>query len=210
MAVVIPKELFSMLENAGKTMVYPAKSKIFTQGDKASDFYIVEKGRVRVYSLSAKGKERTVEVLGAGRIFGDSSFIAGSHRKVSIEAVTDCKVICCCTEELINLCSASQQLMRLVFQHMADTCNYLTAQLVQSNHYNSTQKVCAFLLEESAVRKETALPYTHDEIAASVALNRVTVSRIMSVLQKEKFVEYSYGYVKICDREGLAAQLTEE
>ena len=209
MSVVIPKEFFSVLESSGKLEYYTKKSKIFTQGDTAANFYIVVKGRVRVFSISANGKERTLEILEEGRIFGDSSFLANSRRNVTIEAVTDCCVISCRAEDIITMCTQSQQLMRLIFQHMTDTCNYLTSQILLNNNYNSTQKVCAFLLSESANRNKISIPYTHDEIAASVALNRVTVSRIISQLKEQQIISVNYGTVEILDAERLKRLLPD-
>ena len=209
MAVVIPKELLSVLRMSGEKEVHKSKSKVFTQGEEASHFFIITKGRVRVYTILANGKERTIEVLEEGRIFGDSSFLTDKKREVTIEAVIDSEVICYRAEELIDMCSKSEQLMRLVFQHMADTCNYLTRQIVQSSQYNSIQKVADFLLTESKTRHQSILPYTHEEIAASIALNRVTVSRIISKFKSEGLVDVKYGNIEICDRNALKNLLAD-
>lgn len=210
MAVIIPAEFLSVLSTTGTTQFYRPKAKIFTQGDIASNFYVVAKGRVRVYTISPDGQERTIEILEAGRIFGDSSFIANSRRTVTIEAVVGSQIVCLQTEQLVGLCAASKQLMELVFQHMAQTCNYLTHQIVQGGHYDSTQKVAAFLLGESANRGTDSLPYTHQDIAESVALNRVTVSRVMSKLKQQGMVEIKYGHIKITDRTSLKNLLPRE
>ena len=203
MAVVIPKELLSVFRMSGEKEIHKAKSKIFTQGEEASHFFIITKGRVRVYTILSNGKERTIEVLEEGRIFGDSSFLTDKKREVTIEAVVDSDVICYRSEELIDMCTKSESLMRLIFQHMADTCNYLTRQIVQSSQYNSIQKVAYFLLTESHTRHQDTLPYTHEEIAASIALNRVTVSKIISKFKTEGLVDVKYGYIEICDRDAL-------
>lgn len=210
MAVLIPEEIITFLKKSGETEIHPAGSKVFTEGEEASHFFIVAKGRVRVYTVSANGKERTIEVLEAGRIFGDSSFLFNSKREVTIEAVIPSEVICIKSEELIEMCTKSQQLMKLVFQHMADTCNYLTHQIIQSSHYDSTQKVADFLLNESKIRKLDILPYTHEEIAASTSLNRVTVSRIISKFKDNGFIVVNYGHIEILDRNALEKILPDK
>ena len=68
MAVSIPNDLLLFLKESSESQVYQAGTKIFMQGDIASHFYIIVKGRVRVYTVSVSGKERTVEVLEAGRV----------------------------------------------------------------------------------------------------------------------------------------------
>ena len=210
MHVVIPQELFPLIAAEGSTEMHPPKSKIFTQGEIANHFYIVEKGRVRVYTITQNGQERTIEILETGRIFGDSSFLLNSRRTVTIEAVVTSEIICCDTEKLIELCTKSSQLMRLVFQHMAQTCNYLTHQIIQGSHYDSQQKVVDFLLNEAASRGTNTLPYTHEEIAASTSLNRVTVSRVISKLKQQEIIGVKYGYIEIINPHQLRKLLPDE
>lgn len=199
MAVVIPEKLISMLRVSGKTDIYKPKTKIFSQGESASGFYIISSGRVRVYTITDAGYERTIEILEVGRIFGDSSFLSNAYRFVNIEAVIACEIISFTADELITLCTKSEELMKLIFQHMADTCNYLTKQLIQTTSYDSTQKIAAFLLNESENRRQTVLPYSHEEVAASVGLNRVTVSRVISNLKKQQIIRVGYRTIEICD-----------
>lgn len=199
MSVIISEKLISLLRTSGNIEIYTPKAKIFIQGELASGFYIVSSGRIRVFTITTDGHERTIEILEAGRIFGESSFLSNAYRSVNIEAVITSEIIKCTTEELITLCAKSEELLRLLFQHMADTCNYLTEQLVQATYYDSIQKVAAFLLNESANRHQTILPYSHEELAASVGLNRVTVSRIIAKLKKQQLIDVKYRTIEVCD-----------
>ncbi|MBQ1280894.1 MAG: Crp/Fnr family transcriptional regulator [Oscillospiraceae bacterium] len=210
MPVVIPETLLSLLHTAGTTARYAPKAPIFIQGELASDFYIIAGGRVRVFTVTADGHERTLEILGVGRVFGESSFLSNACRTVNIEAVTESEIIKYTAQELLALCTKSEALLRLLFQHMADTCNYLTAQLVQASDYDSTQKVAAFLLRESANRQQRVLPYSHEELAASVGLNRVTVSRVIANLKKQQLVRVTYRAIELCDAAGLSRLLPEK
>lgn len=207
MPVIIPDILISTLRASGNTALYPPGDPIFAQGEAASDFYIISAGRVRVYTITAGGDERTIEILEAGRVFGDSSFLTNACRSVNIEAVIASEIIRLTTEELIRLCTCSEELLRLIFQHMADTCNYLTAQIIQGTYCDAAQKVAAFLLNESANRGRRTLPYSHEEIAASVGLNRVTVSKVLSKFKKQQLVGISYRSVEILDPLRLEALL---
>lgn len=210
MPVIIPQKLFPLIVAEGSTEIHLPKSKIFTQGEVANHFYIVIKGRVRVYTITQNGQERTIEILETGRIFGDSSFLVNSRRTVTIEAVITSEVIRCDTEKLIELCTKSTPLMRLIFQHMAQTCNYLTHQIIQGSHYDSQQKVADFLFNESTSRGTNMLPYTQEEIAASTSLNRVTVSRVISKLKQQEIIGVKYGYIEIINRHQLRKLLPDD
>lgn len=197
MAIQIPEKYFSVFLSAGRVEELPAGTNIFMQGDAASDLYLITKGRVRAFTLSPAGKETTLEVMEAGRIFGELSLLSGSCRSVSIQTVTDCQIVTAATEKLLPLCLDSEELTMLIFRHMADACNYLTHQISRLVQYDSVQKVADFLLCESESRKSAALPYTHQEIADSVSLNRVTVSRILSDFKEKGWIGSHYGSIFI-------------
>lgn len=197
MAIQIPEKYFSVFLSAGRAEELPAGTNIFMQGDAASDLYLITRGRVRAFTLSPAGKETTLEVMEAGRIFGELALLSGSYRSVSIQTVTDCQIVTASTEKLLPLCLDSEELTMLIFRHMADTCNYLTHQISRLVQYDSVQKVADFLLCEAESRGCTKLPYTHQEIADSVSLNRVTVSRILSDFKEKGWIDSHYGSISI-------------
>ena len=197
MAIQIPEKYFSVFLSAGRAEELPAGTNIFMQGDAASDLYLITRGRVRAFTLSPAGKETTLEVMEAGRIFGELALLSGSYRSVSIQTVTDCQIVTASTEKLLPLCLDSEELTMLIFRHMADTCNYLIHQISRLVQYDSVQKVADFLLCEAESRGCTKLPYTHQEIADSVSLNRVTVSRILSDFKEKGWIDSYYGSISI-------------
>lgn len=197
MSVQIPEKYFTVFYAAGRAAEFPAGANVFMQGDAASDLFLITKGRVRAFALSPAGKETTLEVMEAGRIFGELALLSGSFRSVSIMTVTDCQIVTAPTEKLLPLCLDSEELTMLIFRHMADTCNYLTHQISRLVQYDSVQKVADLLLCESESRGCAELPYTHQEIADSVSLNRVTVSRILSDFKEKGWIDSHYGSVSI-------------
>lgn len=207
MAVRIPEKYFPTFFAVGQAQRLPAGATVFMQGDPASNIYLIAKGRVRAFATSPSGRETTLEVLERGRLFGDSSFLSGTYRSVSIQTVTDSEIVAAATDKLFSVCQSSDELTKFIFQHMADTCNYLTHQITRLVHYNSVQRVADFLLCESERRKSSLLPYTHEEIANSVSLNRVTVSRILSDFKAHGWIESRYGSISIADRAQLSALL---
>lgn len=213
MPVHIPTTYVSLFRSIGRSRRMPPEAVVFLQGDPASHLYLVASGRVRAFALSPSGQEITLEVLEAGRIFGDTSFLSGIPRSVTIQTITETEIIVCRAEALIRLCHQSEELMLLLFQHMAETCNYLIHQVTRLVHYDSRQKVADLLLCESASRGRVSpsaeLPYTHEEIARSVSLNRVTVSRILGEFKAKGMIGSRYGRITLLDRAALAALLPD-
>lgn len=196
MAIYVDEKYFPILAECGEVRTYPEGSSIFVQEEKADEVYIIESGRVRAGASTKDGRELTFEVLLKGRIFGDASFLSHSIRSASITAITDARIIVCDTEALIPLLQQHQDLLLIMLQHLTDTCSTLAHQLIRSNLFTAEQKVADILLHlQHDFTKD--IPYTHEDIAESLGLNRVTVSKILHQMKKDHIIDYAYGTIHV-------------
>ena len=208
MAVTIPEKYFPLFEQNGILKTYREGENIFTASEKADYVYLVYSGRIRVYSITSAGREITFEVLRKGRLFGDSAFITHAVRRVSICAVTDTVLIQAEPGRMISVLCSHPDLLRLVLEHLSETTNELTHQIIRFTSYDSQMKVADFLLENTS-EKSPDLSYTQEDIAVSLSMNRVTVARIMHAFKEKKWIDYSYGLVTVLQRKELKKLLPE-
>lgn len=61
---------------------------IFHEGDPASAFYLVKQGRVKIYKMSASGREQVLSILGDGQIFGDVPVFDGGPYPATAATMT--------------------------------------------------------------------------------------------------------------------------
>ena len=185
----------------GTTKRYLAGEYIFTRGKLASTVYLIKSGRVLVTTSLGDGRMLTFSVLKKGSIFGDGAFADHYLREVDISAVTDVEVIVCETKDLLPLLCENQALLLMLLRHMAELSNEMAHQLVRLAHYDGKQKVVDYILVNAGATG--SLPYTHNDIANCLGMNRVTVSRIMQELRAEGLLNYAYRKVTVLDRDGL-------
>ncbi len=69
------------------TRDYKAGETIFREGDSGSEFYVVQRGQVRILSGN-----RLLETLGGNEIFGEMALIDSSPRRATVVAETDVTV----------------------------------------------------------------------------------------------------------------------
>jgi len=69
------------------TRDYKAGEMIFREGDPGTEFYVVQRGRVRVLAGN-----RLLETLGENEIFGEMALIDASPRSATVAADTDVTV----------------------------------------------------------------------------------------------------------------------
>lgn len=205
----IPEKYFDIFCKIGVQKSYQKGEIIYLQNDSADYLYLILSGRVRVYTLSASGRETTLEIIEKGRIFGESSFLNEHVRPTTVSAVNQVLLVSCSIQKLVPLLSESPELMTLLFQHLSETCNHLSRKIYRLTNYDCYQRVSSFLLEETSFPNkdkgiaENVLPYTHKEIAETLGMNRVTVSRVLSHLASQNLIQNNYGKIKILDREKL-------
>ena len=91
----LSKEQLASVAKAMESVSYPEGEAICRQGARGDFFYIIEHGKVRVVSTSAKvtgeaeGEASEIGVLGAGKYFGELALLGDSPRAASCVAATE-------------------------------------------------------------------------------------------------------------------------
>lgn len=205
----LKEDLFIYFKKAGREVSYHPKEIIYLQEDSSDALFLVINGRVRVYTLTSEGKDITLDVLDKGRIFGDSSFVQCSSRPTTVEAITEVTLIKCKLVDFFPYLQDSYNLTISLLEIMSDTCNYLTNSIKKAYSYNRYEKVAAFLLEltkQDNVDRgiiNSIIPYTHEDIANSVGLARVTVSKILKEFELKGYIKNSYRKIHVIDKKAL-------
>lgn len=211
--VKIQEELFHYFENAGTKVTYHPQDLIYMQEDDAQSLYLITKGRVRVYLLTATGEEITLEILDKGRIFGESSFFQNGLRPTTVTAITDVELISCRLDDLYPYLCTSKELTVSLLQLMSQTCDYVTSLLKKSYIYNRQEKVASFLLEQTSQDYpekgiiNNIIPYSHEEIALLIGLSRVTVTKVLNEFAKKGYINIAYKKIHVVNKKEISLLL---
>lgn len=164
---------------------------------------LIVSGRVRVYCSAPSGKELTLQIVEKGRLIGETSFLHFSDAYASVCAVNDVTLISCSVERLIPFIAGSEDSLKIILQYLTETNISLARHIKRIAIYNSRQKVASFLFYETqtdnpsgGIRNHT-LPYTHEELAVCLGMNRVTVTRILSSFRKLGYIRTAYGKITV-------------
>ena len=100
-ALIRKSELFSSLRqdeidfviSFSDTLNLPKKELLFSSGEKASHFYILISGEIRVYKRNNDGSEEEMAQFTSGDIIGEFDFVRGAEYDADAEAVKNSQLI---------------------------------------------------------------------------------------------------------------------
>lgn len=206
----------AQLERIGVAVGLQPGEMLYFQGDPADRVFYIKKGRLRVFQVTPSGREVTVDVVEAGHLIGESGLVPESLRPACIQAVNAVQLISVRTEELLRHLAAEPELALHFLQQCSETMDRLAARLYEQCLLDRYGKVASFMLDLTATdspEKGTVggiLPYTHENIADSLGLNRTTVTGVLSRFENSGWIESGYRWVRVKDRAALEAFVQEQ
>jgi CRP/FNR family transcriptional regulator, cyclic AMP receptor protein len=79
--------------NEVKEEKYAKGEIIFREGDKDFHFYILQQGKVQIFSTTPEGRKVAIAVIEEGEAFGEFSLLDSAPRSASAMAMTECVIM---------------------------------------------------------------------------------------------------------------------
>ena len=198
------------LARAAPMKVVEAGTIFYSPEDPAEVLFILKKGRVKLYQLTADGRTLTMHIYEAGSIFGEMSLLGQGMHGAFAQALTPC-VLCLMSRDHVQqllfgnpriamriaaalgerLINAENRLLDFAFRRVPERLARLLLQLAQP-HRNLLS-----LSQRMEVR------YTHEELADMLGTTRETVTKLLNEMRGRGLVALQRGRVTLLDMDGL-------
>ncbi|MCH5298881.1 MAG: Crp/Fnr family transcriptional regulator [Ruminococcus sp.] len=200
----IHREIQRIFESEPATKKLTKGDIIYYQGDKAESFYYLKKGRVRVYMTSPDGVEKTLSTATQGEILGEAAFFDKMPRVSSASALTSTELVAINEPKLVTLIKESPQLALELLEIQATRIRQLSTQIDAMTFLQADGRIAQLLLQSAHTEdgKQT-VSLTHEEIASTVGVSRVTVSNILNDFAKNGYVKTKYRKVVVLNTNAL-------
>ncbi|HHX35624.1 MAG TPA: Crp/Fnr family transcriptional regulator [Gammaproteobacteria bacterium] len=167
---------------------------LIRQGQPAERFFLVLKGRVKLYRISADGQEKVVEIIQAGQTFAEAvMFMQRSEYPVCAETLEAVQLVSFPNRLMLTLLEENPQACLHLLGHMSMRLHQRLGELETLTLQNATQRFALYLIQQLEDRaQETVdieLPLPKRLIAARLSMQPETLSRIMARLHQEGFIE---------------------
>ncbi|HLV32185.1 MAG TPA: Crp/Fnr family transcriptional regulator [Chitinispirillaceae bacterium] len=192
------------------TRKYKQEQIIVREDDEAHTFFIIVSGTVHVAALTSEGKQSILATLHKGEFFGEMAVLDGERRSASVIAADECTLIMLYRKSFMEILS---QYPRIAIQMLVE----MSKRLRRSNrHINSLSLMSVYgrvaevilQLARDGGRKVGNMVIienrpTQQSLAEMAGTSRETVSRVLSQLQKKRYIAFDRKKMVILDEEKL-------
>lgn len=173
---------------------------LFAAGGTDNHVYVVERGRIKIFQLSTKGKETLLWFCARGEIFGVSELCTGKARQVYAQACEDSELVCIERDRFKEFVAARPEIgLRVIdiLSHRLRHLSHAVEQLATVDVRQRLQQLLADLGRRYGQPNDQGvvidIGITHQEMADMIGTTRQSVTTILSELKREGAIAIHRG-----------------
>jgi len=203
--------LFSGLDDADLTKVVEMAYRkthrrgqtIFDQGDPAEGFYVLVKGRVKIFKVNLDGKEQILQFVPPGYPFAEAALFVGKTYPASAQAVEDCVAYFFKSDDFRKLLASRPT---VAINMIVTQAGYLRrhARTIEDLALREVGgRLAGYILQKAGAKDRFKLEVSKTQLAARLGTVGETLSRTLAKLKEQGLIEVEGRNIEIVDRKGL-------
>lgn len=183
---------------------------LFAEGDPCTGLFLVASGKIRIFKLSASGREQVLAVEGPGSSFAELPVFDGGNYPAAASAVEDTEVLFISRKDFQNFCREHPDVALKVIAVVGSRLRRLVGIIEELSFTTVRQRLIALILRlaqadgmpsKEGIRVE--LTKSHQDLASELGTVRELVSRNLGRLQAEGFLDVEGRKIVVKDLPGL-------
>jgi len=189
---------------------------LFSEGDSCAGLFLVATGKICIFKLSPTGREQVLSVEGPGGSFAEIPVFDGGNYPASASALEDSEVLFISRKDFQSLCRENPEVALRVIAVVGARLRRLVGIIEDLSFTTVRQRLIALILRLTQVSGTPSkkgvhveLTKTHQDLAAELGTVRELVSRNLSRLQAEGFLQVDGRRIVVKDLAGLKREHAE-
>ncbi|HVL82212.1 MAG TPA: Crp/Fnr family transcriptional regulator [Actinomycetota bacterium] len=212
--LMAPEDLELVRARGGRRR-FPRGTILFHEGETPDRVLLLERGRVKVSTVSRDGHETVLAVRGPGDLLGELSAVDGDAPSATVVALEEVEAHAMSTEDFRRVLSDSPRIALLLLGTLSNRLRDADRKRMEFGAYDTEGRVASRLVE-LAERFGPAeptvvhldLPISQEELAGWVGSSREAVSKALRALREDGCIETGRKTVTILDLSALRARAT--
>ena len=202
----LPEEHLKKIAQTAVKKRYEKGEAVFTEGEAADGFYVVEKGSIKIFKVSMEGKEHILHIFGPGEPFGEVPVFSGGNFPASAEAITQSRLFFFPRSDFVNLISSNPSLALNMLALLSTRLRQFTVQIENLSLKEVPGRLAAYLVylsQKLAGEHTVTLDISKGQLASLLGTIPETLSRIFSKMNALNLIEVNDREIRLLDMDGL-------
>ncbi len=195
-----------MLESILREREFGRGENIFSEGNEAVGFYIITKGRVKVYKLSADGKEQILHIAASRELLGAVSAFAGDPYPAYADALEKTRVFFFPRKEFLSLIQDEPSVVMNMMANLAMRLQHFTRMIEDLSLKEVPGRLAAYLLylsKQTGNSDNVEIDISKGQLASLLGTIPETLSRILRKMNERTILEVKGRKVKLLNKKML-------
>ncbi|MBI5878218.1 MAG: Crp/Fnr family transcriptional regulator [Chloroflexi bacterium] len=175
---------------------------VFLEGDPCDGLYIVCEGQVRIFKLSADGREQVLTYCAGRQSFNEVAVFDGGPNPAHVIAAAPSIIWTVPRELIFDMLRTRPTMANAIIQNFAHRLRHLVG-LVEDLSLRHVTARLAKLLVEAASGELDVHAMTQQELAARLGTVREMVARSLKLMETRGLIRLERGRIVILDRQTL-------
>jgi CRP/FNR family transcriptional regulator len=198
------------VRNIGVTKKYEKGQVIFSEGEKATGFFVNLSGKVKVYKISADGREQILHIILPTEAFAEAAVFTGSTYPAFAESLTRTRVLYFPKETFFSLIGENPQLSLNMIGALSFWLRRFVDLVEELSLKDVSARVSKFLLDSaigSGQEEKNGIAFdlgvSKTQLAFRLGTISETLSRAFRKLQDRNIIRVEGKKITILDRGAL-------
>ncbi|HBX42482.1 MAG TPA: Crp/Fnr family transcriptional regulator [Deltaproteobacteria bacterium] len=210
----LPPEDLSRIRGISVLRRCARRETLFREGDRADGFFVVASGRVKVFKLSADGKEQVLHILEPGDSFAEATIFEEGRFPANAEALGDSDLLFLPKRPFIELLEKNPKMALRMLGSLSKWLKRMT-DLVENLALRDVEARLVFFVSEEMKGRgvplrdgaEYEIPVGKNVLASRLGTAPETFSRTLKKLQEEGKIRVQGNRIRILKADSLFGPL---
>jgi CRP/FNR family transcriptional regulator len=186
---------------------YPPKAIVIMENEPCTAAYFIASGSVRIYRMSADGREQVLARMSKGMAFNTVPPLqTHSVNHASVETLTAATIYGLRTEDYLRLLQSYPDFSYAVLKDFANRLTGLTDLIEDISLHSVRGRLARFLLDQADNKNHITQRWTQDEIAEQLGTVRDVIGRTLRTFIEAGLIRRDRQMIYLIDRKGLEAE----
>jgi CRP/FNR family transcriptional regulator len=186
---------------------YDSNQMIFFDNDKADGFFLVKKGKVKIFKMSDEGKEQILHIFSRPEPFGEAAVFSNTGFPANAQTVSKSEIIYIPKKELLEIFKKDPSTAMNMLAVLSLRLKEFTRLIEDLTLKELPERLASYILNQDKAQGEKnriILEFSKGQLSKILGTTQETLSRTLGKFSKAGLIEVDKREIIILDKDFLS------